>query len=144
MKRPARIHAGGYLSLFGPQRDGWQAAGVLLSSLRWHSQFRRARRIEDREKFQDMSQSFFLLDAQEGLIDRLRGSARATGATVNDVFLAAIAQVCDQYGPRNSGPADVNWRSAPSSICGPVPTGRWMMSLISCSVSAASAAGPNT
>lgn len=99
MKRPVRVHAGGYLSLFGPHREGWRAAGVLLSSLRWHCQFRRARRIEDPGKFQDMSQRFVLLGAQEGLIDRLCGAARAAGATVNDIFLAAIVEVCDQYGP---------------------------------------------
>jgi hypothetical protein len=98
-RRPVRIHAGGYLSLFGPHREGWRAAEALLSSLRWHSQFRRARRIEDRGKFQDMSQRFVRLGTPDGLIDRLCGAARQSGATVNDIFLTAIAQACDQYVP---------------------------------------------
>ncbi len=99
MKRPVRIHAGGYLSLFGAHRGGWRAAEALLSSLRWHSQFRRVRRIENCQKFEDMSQRFVSLGSEEGLIDRLRRAAHSAGATVNDIFLAAIAQVCDQYGP---------------------------------------------
>ncbi len=98
-KRPVRIHAGGYLSLFGPHRDGYRTAEALMSSLRWHCQFRRIRRIEDREKFRDMSERFALFDAPEGLIDRLCVTARQAGATVNDVFLAAIAQVCNQHVP---------------------------------------------
>ncbi len=98
-KRPVRLHAGGYLSLFGPHRDGYGAAEALVSSLRWHCQFRRIRRIEDRTKFQDMSQRFALFNTPEGLIDRIRVVARQAGATVNDVFLAAIAQVCDQHVP---------------------------------------------
>ncbi|MGD0464237.1 MAG: hypothetical protein ABSB74_17275 [Tepidisphaeraceae bacterium] len=98
-RRPVRIHAGGYLSLFGPHRDRYGAAEALMSSLRWHCQFRRIRRIEDRKKFQDMSQRFALFNAPEGLIDGLCVTARQAGATVNDVFLAAIAQVCDQHVP---------------------------------------------
>ncbi len=98
-KRPVRLHAGGYLSLFGPHRDGYGAAEALVSSVRWHCQFRRIRRIEDREKFQDMTQRFELFNTPEGLIDRICLAARSAGATVNDVFLAAIAQVCDEHVP---------------------------------------------
>jgi hypothetical protein len=98
-KRPVRLHAGGYLSLFGPHRDGYGAAEALVSSVRWHCQFRRIRRIEDRAKFQDMSQRFVLFNTPEGLIDRICVVARQAGATVNDIFLAAIAQVCDQHVP---------------------------------------------
>jgi len=97
--RPVRFHAGGYLSLFGPQRGGCPPTEVLLSTLRWHSQFKKARRIEDREKFQDMSLRFARLNAPDGLIDPLRRAARRLGVTVNDLFLAAIAQVCDQCVP---------------------------------------------
>jgi hypothetical protein len=98
-KRPVRLHVGGYLSLFGPHRDGYGTAEALVSSVRWHCQFRRIRRIEDREKFQDMSQRFVLFNTPEGLIDRICIAARQAGATVNDLFLAAIAQVCNQHVP---------------------------------------------
>ena len=98
-RRPVRFHAGGYLSLFGPHRGGCPPTEVLLSTMRWHSQFKKARRIEDREKFQDMSLRFARLTAPVGLIDPLRRAARRLGVTVNDLFLAAIAQTCDQRVP---------------------------------------------
>ena len=98
-RRPVRFHAGGYLSLFGPQRGACTPTEILLSTLRWHSQFKKARRIEDRDRFQDMSLRFAMLNAPSGLIDPLRRAARRAGVTVNDLFLAAIAQVCDQCVP---------------------------------------------
>ena len=98
-RRPTRFHAGGYLSLFGPHRESSPPLEVLLSSLRWPSQFKKARRIEDREKFQDMKLRFSMLTAPDELIDPLRRAARALSATVNDLFLAAIAQVCNQFVP---------------------------------------------
>jgi hypothetical protein len=98
-RRPIRFYAGGYLSLFGPRSGGCPPTEVLLSTLRWHSQFKKARRIEDREKFQDMSLRFSVLSAPRGLIEPLRRAARRLGVTVNDLFLAAIAQVCDQCVP---------------------------------------------
>ena len=94
-----RFHAGGYLKLFGPQRNGARPTEVLLSTLRWHSKFRKARRIEDRTRFRDMRLQFRTIDAPEGLIDSLRSKARSMHATVNDLFLAAIAQVCDEHVP---------------------------------------------
>jgi len=98
-RRPTRFNAGGYLSLFGPHRESSPPLEVLLSSLRWPSQFKKARRIEDREKFRDMKLRFSILTASEGLIDPLRRAARAMNATVNDLFLAAIAQVCNEFVP---------------------------------------------
>ncbi len=97
--RPIRFSPGGYLSLFGPQRNGCTPTEVLLSTLRWHTQFKKARRIEDRDKFQDLSLKFTVLNTPPGLIDPLRRAARRLGVTVNDLFLAAIAQVCDQCVP---------------------------------------------
>jgi hypothetical protein len=98
-RRPVRIRDGGYWSIFGSYREGWRLGEATLSLLRWQCQFRHARRIENRNQFQDMSQRFVLLDTQTGLIDRLRVAARSAGATVNDLFLAAIAQACDRHGP---------------------------------------------
>jgi hypothetical protein len=98
-RHPIRFYAGGYLSLFGPQCDGSPPTEVLLSTLRWHSQFKKARRIEDRDKFQDLSLKFSVLNTPRGLIDPLRRAARRLGVTVNDLFLAAIAQVCDECVP---------------------------------------------
>jgi hypothetical protein len=97
--RPLRIHAGGYLSLFGPHCPRSRPGSALASTMRWHEQFRRVRRIEDRAKFRDMSLGFELFDAPRGLIDSVCKSARHAGAKVNDVFLAAIAKVCDEFVP---------------------------------------------
>jgi hypothetical protein len=99
--RPRELcfHAGGYFSLFGPHRDGAPPTKVFLSTLRWHPRFQKVRRIEDREKFADMRLAFQTIQAPERLIDALRATARRTGATVNDLFLAAIAQVCDEFVP---------------------------------------------
>jgi hypothetical protein len=97
--RVLRFHSGGYLSLFGPHRDGARPTEVLLSTLRWHAKFQKVRRIEDREKFRDMRLEFLTVPAPDGLIESLRSTARKTGATVNDLFLAAIAQVCNDFVP---------------------------------------------
>lgn len=94
-----RFHAGGYLKLFGPHRDGARPTEVFLSTLRWHSKFRKARRIEDKDAFRDMRLQFRIVQSPDGLIDSLRAAARDANATVNDLFLAAIAQVCDQHVP---------------------------------------------
>ena len=99
MNRPLRIHAGGYLTLFGPHRPRSQPGRAIVSTMRWHEQFRKVRRIEDREKFRDMSLRFDLFHAPRGLIDSVCGSVRDCRATVNDVFLAAIAKVCDEFVP---------------------------------------------
>jgi hypothetical protein len=97
--RPARFSSGGYLTLFGPQRKGPDPMEILLSTLRWQSHFKKMRRIEDREKFQEMSLRFMLLDTPNDLIEPLRRAARNFGVTVNDIFLATIAQVCDRCVP---------------------------------------------
>jgi hypothetical protein len=98
-ERELLFHAGGYLSLFGPHRDGARPTEVLLSTLRWHPRFQKVRRIEDREKFRDMRLEFLSVPTPNGLIESLRSTARKMGATVNDLFLAAIAQVCDEFVP---------------------------------------------
>ncbi len=46
-----------------------------------------------------MTAGFIHGNTDDGLIDRLAPAARAAGATVNDVFLAAIARVCRKYVP---------------------------------------------
>lgn len=95
MNQLARSARGGYLNLFGPHRLGWQAGAAMLASLRWQSQFKRARRIEDPEIFPDLTMRFKLLDLQAGLIAPLHARARELGVTVNDIFQAAIAEACD-------------------------------------------------
>jgi hypothetical protein len=90
---------GGYLALFGPQRSGLEMADGLLAALRSTSQFRRVRRIEDPEMFQDLSAAFMPIPSHPGLIDALRQSARRHGVTVNDFFLAGIAEAANELVP---------------------------------------------
>ncbi|MDP9173726.1 MAG: hypothetical protein M3O30_07655 [Planctomycetota bacterium] len=94
-----RTRAGGYLALFGPHLSGWHTGEAFLSALRWQSQFRRARRIEDGEVFRDLSVRFARFPTEVGMIDGLVAAARTNDCTVNDLFLAAIAQACDQHIP---------------------------------------------
>lgn len=96
---PIRTWAGGYLRLFGPHREGWRTAEAILSSLRWHSQFRRARRIEDPQMFGNMSVRFRMIDAPANLVAPLCTAAKRLGVTVNDLFLAAIAESCNRFVP---------------------------------------------
>ena len=67
--------------------------------MRWQTQFKRVRRIEDTENFQDLSVRFMSLPETADLIDPLLASARREGATINDVFLAAIAEGCNKFFP---------------------------------------------
>jgi hypothetical protein len=97
--RPVRTQAGGYLMLFGPHRAGWHAGEALLSGMRWQSQFRRARRIEDPEIFRDLTVRFSLFPTSAGLIDGLCTLAKKSKVTVNDLFLAALAEACDRHIP---------------------------------------------
>lgn len=97
-KQQLRI-GGSYLKLFGPQHSRWRTGAAVLSSLRWHSQLRRVRRIEDFKKFDPLAVGFLQRHLDDGLIGRLTVAARAAGVTVNDFFLAAIARVCKKYVP---------------------------------------------
>jgi hypothetical protein len=99
INRPLRIHAGGYLSLFGPHCPRSRPGSALAATMRWHEEFRRVRRIEDPVGFRDMAMGFELFNAPPGLIDSVCKSARSAGAKVNDLFLAAIARVCDEFVP---------------------------------------------
>jgi hypothetical protein len=97
--RPVRTEGAGYLELFGPHRASWSGSGAVMSYLRWHSQFRRVQRIENPQKFAQLSAKFIHRKTEEGLIDRLRVVARNSHATIHDIFLAAIAQACRRFVP---------------------------------------------
>jgi hypothetical protein len=98
--RSVRGDGAGYLRLFGPHRACcWRGGGALLAYIRWQRQFRRVQRIENPEKFARMNSQFIHQTGSDGLIDRLGMAARQAGATVNDLFLAAIARVCRRWVP---------------------------------------------
>ena len=97
-QRRVRLPHGGYWRLFGPAKAHWELAEGVLSSLRWAIRFRRVRRIEGK-RFGQFDTRFTWSQLPDGLIEALRARARALDATVNDVFLAAIAEACDQHIP---------------------------------------------
>jgi len=70
-RRMVRFNAGGYFSLFGPHRGARPPAEVLLSSIRWQSQLKIARRIEDRAKFGDFRAKVAVVDVPRDLIEPL-------------------------------------------------------------------------
>ncbi|HVT90250.1 MAG TPA: hypothetical protein VHD56_15465 [Tepidisphaeraceae bacterium] len=97
-RRPFQTPATGYWNLFGPDKVQWRLDESVINLFRWHSQFRRARRIEAKA-FQDFTSNFSLYRAPNGLIQRVAKAAKRRKVTVNDVFLAAMAQVCDELLP---------------------------------------------
>jgi hypothetical protein len=97
-RTPLRLSDAGYWRLFGPQRGNWRFTEGLLSSIRWTSRFKRVRRIEF-DGVGEFAVRFSLHPAPDGLIDRLLPVARNLGITLNDLFLAALAEACDRYVP---------------------------------------------
>jgi hypothetical protein len=90
---PVSIARGGYWRHFGPAAARWDFGLALLKSMRWSNHLRHARRVESKQ-FNDFTMRFSVHRFADGAIDGIRAAARRTGATVNDWFLAAIAQVC--------------------------------------------------
>jgi hypothetical protein len=96
---PVRTEAGGYLELFGPHRSQWSAVGALSAMLRWQSQLRLAKRIEERGQFVYMPVRYLRRTLPEGSIQRISAAARKLGVKVNDLFTAAIAESCQRFIP---------------------------------------------
>jgi hypothetical protein len=97
-RTPVEHPRGGYWKLFGPGPGKWDLADGLLASLRWSSRFRRVRRVAARE-VHDFRLRVSLHETPDGWIDRVQRAARRRGQTLNDLFLAAIAEACDRYAP---------------------------------------------
>jgi hypothetical protein len=95
---PLRHPHGGYWSIFGPQQTNWALAEGFLSSVRWSSRNRRVARVEH-PGYTDFNCRFALHEVGGGLIEPLLGFARRNGATLNDLFLAVVAEVCRQFVP---------------------------------------------
>ncbi len=95
-RTPLRAAPNGYWRLFGPERGGWRLDEGVLASMRWSSRMRRVRRIEvsDFDNYRTHFTTHSLTDANALLTE-----ARRRRATLNDVFLAAIAEVCDRHAP---------------------------------------------
>jgi NRPS condensation-like uncharacterized protein len=95
-RRPFVEATAGYWRLFGPDAAGWDLGKNVLDVFRWSSRLKRVRRVENRA-FPDLKTRFRMHRLPDGLVDHLLPVARATGATLNDLFLAAMALACDRY-----------------------------------------------
>jgi hypothetical protein len=100
---PAIVPHGGYWSHFGPQRSRWRLGGQLLSLFRSASRFRRVRKIRTQGS-PDFHMRFMRHSLPSGLLQQLLGVARRNHVTLNDLFLAAIADVCDRFNPTRDIP----------------------------------------
>jgi len=88
-----RLAQRGYWSYFGPDKVRWKLEEGFLEAFRWNARFRRARRVP-LEGFGDFHSHFSLHHAPDGLISDVVRAAKRRGLTVNDVFVAALAEVC--------------------------------------------------
>lgn len=88
----------GYWPLLGPWRADWNLGSGLLSSVRWSSRNRRVARLEACGP-SDFNCRFSLHEIGSGVISPLLAYARRNDATVNDLFLAVVAAVCDRFVP---------------------------------------------
>lgn len=99
--QPLKIANGGYWRFFGPERGRWNLGDGLLSTLRLTTRFSNVRRVEhEGEDYRVASMTQALPD---GMIHQICQAARRERVTVNDLFLAASAQACDQAGFARGG-----------------------------------------
>ncbi len=100
--RPVHVPHRGLWRYFGPSRSGWNLVAGAISVLRSTTEFSRARRIDEGSGGQDVECTLHRLP--DGMVDLLLAVARRRQATLNDLFLAALARACDEHGadPRQS------------------------------------------
>src|SRR4051812_43447298 len=102
-QKPFEHPHGGYWSIFGPGRANWGLTDGVLSSVRWSSPNRRVARIEH-PGYTDFDCRFALHEVGSGLVAPLLAYARANGATLNDLFLALVFEVCHRFVPLRRTP----------------------------------------
>jgi hypothetical protein len=101
-KAPVKLAEAGYRKFLLFEGPGAMGRG-LLSATRWASSLRRARRVEVRGTF-DLNVRLAVRSAAPGTIEQVCQAARSRGVTVNDLFLASIAQVCERHVPLKRRP----------------------------------------
>ena len=107
--KPLHVPHGGFWRYFGPARGNWSLAEGLWSVVEGMAEFARARRIDEDSGPQHVACSLHRLP--DGMVDALRQNVRhrktrgLPAATLNDLFLAALARACDLHGaaPRRCG-----------------------------------------
>jgi hypothetical protein len=95
---PLKMPQAGYWQNFGPNRGRWNLTESFFDILRWTGRMKHVKRIEQPD-ITPLATHFSVHQTREGLIDELLAAARRIGVTVNDLFLAVIAQACDRFVP---------------------------------------------
>jgi hypothetical protein len=95
--RPLRQPQVGYWNLFASD-NRWRLDEAFMNGFRLHMRHRRARKVHTVGRG-DYPVRVSFHRTPEGLIGGLRSYARNQGVKVQDVLLAALAQVCDQHVP---------------------------------------------
>ncbi|MDB5327303.1 MAG: Condensation domain protein [Phycisphaerales bacterium] len=93
---PVKLPTAGLLKTFGPGSAGWSVTAQASSLIGFQSRMKMMRRVESKS---DASVAVLVRDGPDGLIDAIKPRAKAAGATVGDVFLAAATAACDAVGP---------------------------------------------
>jgi hypothetical protein len=93
-----RHPAEGYWDLFGSRHGDLRIDQAALGVFRSHMRFRRVLKVQTAGK-SDYPVRITMHTLPDGAIDGLRVQARAQGATVGDVLLAAIAEACQRHLP---------------------------------------------
>jgi hypothetical protein len=94
---PLLIPDKGYWHYFGPDVAKWNLFEGVLSLLRYRARFSRVRQCPIGEH-DDFTVNISLHPQADGLADRLLAAARKMGYTVNDIFLAAMAETMHAHG----------------------------------------------
>jgi len=92
---------GGYWKYFGPAHAKWDLPLSVLHGVSWQSRIKKVRRIESAD-FRDFRIRFSRHVLPDGLIEQIRSAARKDHATVNDLFLAEVACLCDRHVPMHA------------------------------------------
>jgi len=102
-RKPVRLAEGGYREFFGMGRGVAGMSQGLLTATRWASTLRSVQRIEIRNGI-DLSVRFAMRHLPLGWIEAAHAAARQRGVTLNDLFMAAIAIICERYVPMKRRP----------------------------------------
>ncbi|MGH7179587.1 MAG: condensation domain-containing protein [Tepidisphaeraceae bacterium] len=95
-RSPLEFPSHGYWHYFGPRNARWELPDAVFGTVRWSARIRRARRV-DLPDFDSYRVHFSTHELAEGLVEPLLAHARRRGATLNDVFIAALAEACDVH-----------------------------------------------
>jgi NRPS condensation-like uncharacterized protein len=95
---PLRQPKSGYWRLFDPFSGPSYAAETALSLLRRHRRYRRSRKVQTAGP-RDYPVRVLVREAPPGLVSTMQARARRDGVKINDLFLAALAEVCNQFVP---------------------------------------------